>query len=67
MSSSLLKHPWPLRKGIRHLSQRLNLKTTDEMIEKAYKTWWNLVLKSQPYPETIDVLEKLKQRQLRKV
>ncbi len=64
---SLLKKPWSLREGIRHLAQRLNLKVSDKMLEKAYKSWWGLVLKSQPYPETIDVLKRLKQKQLRLV
>lgn len=57
---NLLLHSLPLRDGIRHLAQKLNLKINNKIIERAYKSWWQIVEKSKPYPETIEVLKKLK-------
>ncbi|MBI4226148.1 HAD family hydrolase, partial [Candidatus Roizmanbacteria bacterium] len=62
---NLLLRPWPLCDGIRHLAHALNLKINNDTVEKAYKSWWQIVKKSKPYPETIEVLKKLKRMNLR--
>ncbi|MBI4225573.1 HAD family hydrolase [Candidatus Roizmanbacteria bacterium] len=62
---NLLLRSWPLRDGIRHLAYALNLKINNETVEKVYKSWWQIVKNSKPYPETIEVLKKVKRMNLR--
>src|SRR3989344_3373410 len=64
---SLLLHPWTLRKGILHLAKRLELKINNEIVEKAYQSFWQIVEKSKPYIETVPVLKKLKQKKIRTI
>ena len=63
---NLLLHPWPLREGIRHLANILNLNADHKTINKAYRSWWQIVEKSKPYPEVKEVLDKLEQLKIRK-
>ena len=56
---NLLLHPWPLREGIRHLANILNLNADHKTINKAYRSWWQIVEKSKPYPEVKEVLDRL--------
>ena len=56
---SLLIHPWPLKQGIKDLINNLKLTVDQLTINKAYRSWWNYVEKSKPYPESEDVLNKL--------
>lgn len=63
---SLLIHPWTLKEGMRDLAKKLDLKVTEKIIEKAFKSWWGYVQRAKPYPEVKDVLDKFKQLKIRK-
>src|SRR3990167_4725641 len=76
---SLLLQSWSLRDGIRYLAKKLtnitplsssvilppSTRWKDLIVEKAYRSWWQIVEKSKPYPETIGLLKKLKRIGLR--
>jgi len=62
---NLLLFSGSLLDGIKNLAKEFKLNTNKTQIEKAYKTWYGHVQRSKPYPETINVLEKLKHAKIR--
>lgn len=59
---SLLTRPWPLKKGIKDLAEKLKITVDKSTIDKACQSWWSYVEKSKPFPESEDVLDKLNRR-----
>lgn len=62
---NLLLYPGLLSDGIKNLANKIQRKMNNATLEKAYRTWQGHVLRSKPYPETINVLDKLKKMQIR--
>lgn len=65
IENNLLTHPWPLKKGIQRLANKLRLKNDNETIDKAYKSWWSYVKKAKPYPDSEKTLVNLKKMKIK--
>lgn len=67
IEQSLLTQPWTLEESISNLSRQLGLKVNEGVVKKGYESWWGYIQRSRPFPETEEVLVKLKRKNKRMI
>lgn len=58
--STIMLHPYSLRKGLDKFALMLKTTASKMEIEKAFQLWWSYVEKARPYEEAESVLQKIK-------